>query len=239
MAGSWGRHAFNFLRNCQTVFQSGWTFTFPPAVGEDSVLPYLTHCYGWDLECPHRLMCWKLGSQCSNAQRWGFGRDWTVKSDLIRGWCAIGRWWKLGRRDLGEGSESLGHTLGTTSCPWPLSSCSLCLLTTMRWASLVTHPCHHDVLPHLSNGAGQPQTETSKIKSQTNLASFWVVFLSYFVTATESWLMCPHLLCSVLSVGSLVWVAAVPSWLIMMDSFPYICHPFAFSVPGLFKSFAD
>jgi hypothetical protein len=40
----------------------------------------------WILNVPQRLMCWRLGPQCINVQRWGFGKWLNYEgSNLISG----------------------------------------------------------------------------------------------------------------------------------------------------------
>lgn len=73
----------------------------------------------------------------------------------------------------------------------PLSlSLSLCLLSTMMWATLF----YHMLLPLCSasprawsNGARWSWVETSNAVSQSKSFLFWVVYIRYFVTETESW----------------------------------------------------
>lgn len=157
---------------------------------------YCEHCfcYGLYLDFPQRLVCWRVGIQWRNVQRWAF---W----DVIKSWMS----WLQGWIDLLGDSQLNGLLGGSGNCrswgqlkarpgriylvPSPFLALSLlssgCNVSTFFSATA----CHQDVSSHhrsRNNGPSWPWTETFEAGSQNKIFLLLVDFPKYFIPATKA-----------------------------------------------------
>jgi hypothetical protein len=157
----------------------------------------------WIWNIPSKLMCWRLGLQCSSAQRWGL---WEVIGslrlwphpwiNLLMNHSLMGYWEVLEMRPSWRKEDSGGVSLkgiflfmvSLSLSPRPLSSHH------EDSTSALPHGVYHDYLSHYRSTVMGSNDHGLNPGANINLSSFYIVHLRYFVTATECWLSLTHTL---------------------------------------------
>lgn len=135
-------------------------------------LMYLDTVIILDRSVPQRLLCWKFGTQCSNAQRWTFGKwldneGFDLINELIHRWIHnLMAYWEV-VETIGSRPELKGESLG--AYPWELclvGGCFLSLLASYYQVSsfVFSYPstmmyCITSTMVYCSPQAQKPQSQ--------------------------------------------------------------------------------